>query len=365
MAGYRKKVYTDVDVVTASIQRIKNIFSNDCEIIFSISGGKDSLCVNDLLFRLASSGEIDKSKLRVMFVDEEAIYPCIEKTVMRMRKQWLMLGVPFDWYCMEFKHYNCLNQLSQDESFILFDRYKKDVWIRQPPPFAIRTHPLLRVGKDTYQSFFQRLNKGKIQVTGVRASESVQRAQNIARGSIETTGMAYPIYDWTDKDVWKYLLDNNIEIPEAYIYMYQVGVPLHRLRISQFFSVDTVGSLVQMCEFYPDLFNRICKREPNAYMAMLYFDTEFFRRKKSRDKNGQERDFKAEVFDLLAHPEKIMLSNKREIIKGIRNEIIKYEGYFTNKEWKEAYQILIAGDPKGRSRRALSLHLTINRGKAK
>lgn len=361
----RKKLYTNVDVIKAANQRIKNLFSNDCEIVFSVSGGKDSLVVNHLLYGLASTGQIDKAKLRVVFIDEEAIYPCIDETVRRMRKQWLMLGVPFDWYCMEFKHFNCLNQLSQDESFITFDSLKKDVWVRQPPEFAIRSHPLLKPGKDTYQAFLIRLNKGHIQITGVRAAESVQRAQNIATGSIETTGMAHPIYDWTDKDVWKYLLDNNIEIPSAYLYMYQCGVPLNRLRISQFFSVDTIGSLVKMCEYYPDLFNRICRREPNAYMAMLYFDTELFRRKKQRKGVGEERDYRREVYDLLAHPEKITASDKESLIRKIRNEIFKFEPYFTQKEWKEALQILVAGDPKNRAIRGLSTHLMINKGKAK
>lgn len=364
MTGFRKKIYTNLDVVTAARERIKNIFANDCEIVFSVSGGKDSLTVHHLLYTLAASGQIDKSKLRVVFVDEEAVYPCIEETVRNMRKQWLLLGVPFDWYCMEFKHFNCLNQLSQDESFITFDRLKSADWVRRPPEFAIRQHPLLRPGKDTYQDFLKRLNKNRIQITGVRAAESVQRAQNLANGSIETTGMAYPIYDWSDKDVWKYLHDNGVEIPRAYLYMYQCGIPLHRLRISQFFSVDTVGSLVKMCEFYPDLFNKICKREPNAYMAMLYYDTELFRRRKQRN-SATEKDYKAEVYHLLAHPELITVSGKAKLIRSIKTEIIKYGQFFTPSNWRDAYQILIAGDPKARSLRALSVRLTQNRGAAK
>ena len=32
-------------------------------------------------------------------------------------------------FCLEVKHYNCFNELSNDETFICWDRYKKDVCI--------------------------------------------------------------------------------------------------------------------------------------------------------------------------------------------------------------------------------------------
>ena len=354
---FTRRIDLDIDVVTAARQRIKNIFSNDCEIVFSTSGGKDSICVHDLLFSMASAGEIDKSKLRVIFVDEEAIYPCIEKRVLDMRRQWMLLGVPFDWYAMEFKHYNCLNQLSQDESFICFDRTRADSWVRLPPPFALRWHPDLRPGVDTYQDFCKRVFKHAIIITGVRAAESVQRAQNLERGSIETTGMAYPVYDWRDVDVWKYIYDNGLEIPESYIHMYQCGISKQRLRISQFFSVDTVGSLVKMCEVYPDLFNRICAREPNAYMAMLYYDTELFRRSKRKDNT----DYKAKALDLIKHPERLGYSGKGAVLREVKNLYVQFGAYWNQKNWRDVYQILIAGDPKKRSLRALRTQSVINR----
>ena len=352
-----KKFMLDVDVVTAARQRIKNIFSNGLEVIFSISGGKDSICVHDLLVKMIQAGEIDKSKLRVRFIDEEAIYPCVEKSVMRLRRDWLLLGVPFDWYAMEFKHYNCLNMLSQDESFICFDGLKKDVWVRQPPSFAIRTHPALKPGKDSYQEWSNRVNRGKLMITGVRATESIQRLKNLATGSIETTGKAYPIYDWTDKDVWRYLSENNLEIPDAYLYMYQCGVPLNRLRISQFFSIDTVGSLVKMCEYYPRLFDKICRREPNAYMAMLYYDTELFRRAKRKKSTDTETvDYRAQLLDFFSHPEKIRVAGARRLLRNFKRVYLATGAFWTEKEYREAYQILTAGDPKQRSIRALWQH---------
>ena len=344
-----KKRYTNIDVVTMAKKRIKNLFSNGLPVILSVSGGKDSICLNDLVFKMCQSGEIDKSLLTVDFVDEEAIYPCVEKCVMNMRRQWLSIGVPFNWWCIECRHFNCFNALTEDESFICWDRFKRDVWVRKMPWFAINNHPDFRPRKDTYQSFMSRKNKGKVVLIGIRVAESIQRVDVIAKTK-EIKQNAYPIYDWKDSDVWRYIEQNALEYPIAYEHMYRTGAGLNKMRISQFFSVDTAGSLVKMCEFYPDLFNRICKREPNAYMAMLYFDTELYRRKK-RDKD--ETDYKAKVFELLNMPERFTSDVQKQNYKDYKRFITLHSPYIDNKNYKMIYQALIGGDPKKRTFRAL------------
>lgn len=352
-----KKQYSNKDVVTMARIRIKNIFETANKIELSISGGKDSICLNDLIFKMCQSGEIDKSKLIVDFIDEEAIYPCVEKCAMNMRLQWLSIGVPFRWWCIQVKHYNCLNQLSQDESFICWDETKKDVWIRNKPKFAISKDPQLIERKDTYQSFMDRKLKGYVSLIGVRASESVQRLTNLANR--ESQDKMFPIYDWKDTDVWNYIYDNNLDMPDAYMYMYQVGVPMNKMRISQFFSVDTVGSLVNMCEFYPNLFNKICEREPNAYMAMLYYDTELFRRqKKSKQATSDEEiNYRNRFYGLLKESWRFESDAGKRLKKHISRLLIKYGPFLDEKEYKQFCQIIIGGDPKLRSTRALEMTL--------
>ncbi|MCQ2059781.1 MAG: phosphoadenosine phosphosulfate reductase family protein [Bacteroidaceae bacterium] len=352
-----KKSYSNIDVVTAARQRIKNIFNTAPAVQLSISGGKDSIVLNDLIFKMCQSGEIDKSKLVIDFIDEEAIYPCVEKTVRHLRTQWMMLGVEFRWWCIEVKHFNCLNQLTNDESFFCWDRYKKDVWIRPMPSFAITDHPLLRKRKDSYQMFLPRLNSGRVQLIGVRCSESMQRLGVVSAAKAQNN--QYPIYDWLDVDVWRYILDNNLEFPDAYLYMYQVGIPINRLRISQFFSVDTVKSLVQMCEFYPELFDKICKREPNAYMAMLYFDTELFRRQKKNKQASEDEDidYKAKVFELLNDPTRFTTASQIKNRDTYQRMICLHGVLITNTMYKEIYNALVGGDPKNRSYRAIISNL--------
>ena len=354
-----KKFYSNVDVVTMARNRIKNIFNTAKRIELSVSGGKDSICLNDLIFQMCQSGEIDKSKLIVDFIDEEAIYPCIEKIVKNMRLQWLSIGVEFRWWCIQVKHYCCFNQLTQDESFICWDENKKDVWIRKKPAFALTKDPLLNERHDTYQEFMNKKNKGRVSIIGVRASESVQRLFNLANRTSEEK--MFPIYDWADVDIWQYIRKNNLQIPDAYEYMYRVGVPINRMRISQFFSIDTVGSLVQMCEFYPDLFDKICKREPNAYMAMLYYDTEMFRRKKVKDKQEKEEEkqvnYRNKFYNLLKDKWRFEGKQGQLIHREISRLLLKYGSYLDEKDYKQFCQIIIAGDPKRRTLRSLEINL--------
>lgn len=356
-----KKVYSNIDVVKMARIRIKNVFESVPRVELSISGGKDSICLNNLIFEMCQSGEIDKSKLVVDFIDEEAIYPCVERIVKNMRLQWLSIGVEFRWWCIQVKHYNCFNQLSNDESFICWDETKKDVWIRPMPPFAITSDPALRERKDTYQDFMNRKLKGYVSLIGVRASESLQRLYNIANRKAEEK--IFPIYDWTDTDVWNYIREKNLDFPDAYKYMYQVGVPLNRLRISQFFSIDTASSLVQMCEFYPELFDKICKREPNAYMAMLYFDTELFRRDKKRKEHKKEQkiDYKARLMKLLNESWRFESKQGKMIYVAISRLLLKYGPMIRESEYRDLCQVVIAGDPKRRSLRAIEIRMLQNK----
>ena len=72
-----KRCESNIDVVKAAEIRIKNVFGNGLPVFFSFSGGKDSLCVAQLMVNLANRGEIDMKQLTVQFIDEEAIFPCI------------------------------------------------------------------------------------------------------------------------------------------------------------------------------------------------------------------------------------------------------------------------------------------------
>ncbi|MCL2210797.1 MAG: phosphoadenosine phosphosulfate reductase family protein [Treponema sp.] len=347
-------------VLEAARKRILNAFSNGKKVYVSFSGGKDSLCLLDLTLSLAQEGKIDPKQMIVEFIDEEAIFDCIEDSVMRWRKKVLLMGAQFNWFCLEVRHFSCFNLLEQDENFICWDSTRKETWVRKPPPFAITKHPCMKDRTNTYQDFLMKHNSDGICITGVRMAESLQRSKYMAYSFSANTGLArgnmvWAIYDWKDTDVWRYLHEKQITIPDIYLFLYQSGSSLKNLRVSQFFSVDTAKSLVKMNEYYPALMDRIIKREPNAYLAALYWDSEMFRHSsKKRRELEDKKDYKAAVYKLLSDPIKNFqtkggLTNAQRIIQML----IKYGPIIQERVYKTVYDCLVGGDPKQRTLRAI------------
>ena len=358
-----KRRESSIDVVKAAEIRITNVFNNGLPVFMSFSGGKDSLCMAQLVYNLVQRGKINPSQMVVQFIDEEAIFPCIEKTVKNWRKRFILMGAKFEWYCLEVRHYNCFNELSNDESFICWDREKEAVWVRQPPSFVIRSHPLLKPRVETYQDFLPRTCQSGITMTGIRTAESVQRLQNIATmtragKTMTAKHQIFPIYDWTNNDVWLYLLNEHVEIPDIYLYLWQAGTRKGQLRVSQFFSIDTARSLVKMNEYYPDLMERVIRREPNAYLAALYWDSEMFGRnsatRRSIEADSNKKDYKAELIRMFNNMDVYFTTeHKRQIASKYRNFFIRVAPIATEKDYKIIYEGLISGDPKLRTYRAL------------
>ena len=355
-----------MDVVSAARIRVKNVFSNGLPVYMSFSGGKDSLCLAQIVYSLIVLGEINASQLIVIFIDEEAIFPCIEETVKAWRKKFLMHGAQFRWYCLEVKHFNCFNQLTSDESFICWDSTKSDVWVRHPPSCAIRSHPALKPRVDNYQAFLARVTRDGIMITGVRSTESVQRLQYMAALNMGAKGITgnrqiYPIYDWKTSDVWMYLKEQHVDIPDIYLFMWQAGVGKGQLRVSQFFSSDTASCLVRMNEYYPHLMERVIRREPNAYLAALYWDSEMFGRstksRKALEGKADNRDYKAELIDMLIkHPNQhFHTDHQKRVAEQYRRALIKVEGMARPRDYRKLYEGIVAGDPKTRTLRAVYL----------
>lgn len=184
--------------------------------------------------------------------------------------------------------------------------------------------------------------------------ESMTKAGN----KMTAKKQVFPIYDWTDNDVWLFLLRNHVDIPEIYLFLWQSGSSKRQMRVSQFFSVDTARSLVKMNEYYPDLMERIIRREPNAYLAALYWDSEMFgrssRKRKEAEKGQEQKDYRQELIYLFNHMDVFFdTPHKRHVAERYRNFFMSVSAIATDADYKHIYEGLISGDPKMRAFRAL------------
>lgn len=339
----------NIDVVKAAERRVLETFNKNQYVSMSFSGGKDSICLANVVLKTMIKYNIDFSRLIVIFFDEEAIYPDIEKITLHWRNVFLSHGAKFYWFCLPIKHFNCCNRLSNDESFICWEPGKSNVWVREMPKFAIRNHAKFKMGM-SYQQFGEKIFKNTPQIVGLRVAESAQRLGSIA--GITKSNFVYPLYDWKDDDVWLYIQRENLQFPETYIYLYKVGVQRNKLRISQFFSIDTIKSLPKVLEFYPDLYQRVIRREPNADLAFLYYETDMFRSATQGRKFSEKKDYKKMLFDELKKAAKNPSDYADyETTKKIVSRMVKDN--YSNAIYQKVYQLLIAGDPKKREYRVL------------
>ena len=306
-----------MNVLQAAKIRIRNVFANGCKIYLSFSSGKDSLCMANLVYEMILSGELDPKQLTVTFIDEEGLYPSMVDAAHRWRRNFLSVGAKFLWFCLPFKQVCVIDHLSASESWITWEPGKEDVWMRTPPDFAIRYSPYLHhPGEMNYQTFCEKAFRDGIQLVGLRTAESLTRFKCIANTKMERItkgGKFYPIYDWADSDVWLYIKERNLEFPEIYMRLYEAGVHKNALRLCAFFGDTSTQGLRWVAETDNDLWERIQRREPNAYLVLLYWDSEMFRRstrkRRELEADTEQKDYKALCKDLLfLHPERYTIA---------------------------------------------------------
>ena len=355
-----KPLHSNVDVLTAAKQRIRNAFHSAPKLELSFSSGKDSLCLSSIVYDMIISGEIDGKKLVVDFVDEEGLYPSMVDAAERWKAKWEKIGVPFRWFCLPVKQVCTLDSLSASESWITWEPGQEDVWMRQPPPYAITSSKILKyAGQMNYQTFLKILNRDRLCLTGLRVAESWTRRHTIASMDMteNKTGRFYPIYDWKDDDVWLYIKERGLEFPEIYMRLYEAGVKKPNLRLCAFFGDKTTQGLRWIAETDPELWERIERRMPNAYLALLYWDSEMFgrstRQRAKMEADEPQKDYKAMCLDLLfKNTDKYPINH--DTLKNLgswRRLYIKTDGIATQGYYKMMYENILYGDPKNRALR--------------
>lgn len=359
-----------INVLEAAKIRIKNIFKSGLKVYCDVSGGKDSIVMMSLLYDLINEGEIDGSKLEVVFIDEEVIFDDVVRTCEEWRKKFMLIGVKYSWYTIEHRNNNCFNALENNENFIPWDRYEEDKWARPKPKFAISESPYLVKRIENYQQFLERMQKDGVAVIGVRSAESVNRLGYIAtinsKGGISTKNVMYPIYDWKDTDVWKYIKDNNLDFPDVYLRMYEAGANKNELRVCNLFAIDTCRTLTKLMEAYPDMWEAVLRREPNAYLVRLYWDTEMFHRRgatrKKLEKQVEENNninYREKLIEIVNNPKKYFRNpHALAVCKMYRGVLVKYSGIIEDEEYKKLYEGLMGGDTKTRTLRATRQNIT-------
>ena len=232
-------------------------------------------------------------KIGVFHQDFEAQYQTTTDFVSRMFENNLRDIEPY-WVCLPMGSRCAVSNYQM--YWYPWDPDKEELWVRPMPkmPYIINMdnnpfdfYRYKMVQEDLYAEFgewYSRQKKGKtICLLGIRADESLNRyrayandRKTIMQGNQWTTKMgenwwnAYPIYDWTTKDVWiangKFDYDYN----RIYDLFWKAGLSISQMRVASPYHESAKESLNLYRVLEPATWVRVVSRVQGANFGAIY-----------------------------------------------------------------------------------------------
>lgn len=331
----------DVNVLDAARRRIAFIFDQFETIHVSVSGGKDSTVLADLVL---CEAEQRGRRVGIFFLDEEVVYQAtIDQVAWLMEERAPAHVVPL-WLQFSF---NLTNATSLTETqFVPWEPGKHKLWMRPKKDYAIKAPPWDRSretvadrakGFGFYDVFanFERCYDGMASLVGLRAIESPNRWRTVSKHPAEIGGARvywatrkgantalYPLYDWTISDVWKYIAERGLRYHRIYDYMLMKGYPLNEMRISSLIHERSFKALVDLPEFEPETYGRLLKRAKGIGLAQeTAKDAVMFRARKLPKEFATWRAYRDFLIATHPDPEKCAILVRR-FANHIENEYV-------------------------------------------
>lgn len=266
------RMYRQENVWDAALNRIRWLYDEFDNVVVSMSGGKDSTIIYELAKIVAA--EKDRLPVTVMWLDQECEFA---GTVEYMRNVFYSPNVNPRWYQIPFQLFNAT---SKDDPWLhVWGPEDEDIWVREQDPISVKENIY---GTERFRDLLDRITATEyegqrvVALTGVRGEESRLRmasstglptykwatwgAKNKqAKRGTEAYSM-HPIYDWGWLDVWKAILDNGWAYNSHYDAMYRYGIPVNKMRVSNYHHETAVHALFYLQEIEPETYQRATQR---------------------------------------------------------------------------------------------------------
>jgi predicted phosphoadenosine phosphosulfate sulfurtransferase len=266
--------YQSDNVLVAAKKRVGLLFDEFDRIVVSVSGGKDSTVIRALAL---AEAERRGRRIELFFLDQEAEY---ESTIAVMRKWMADPAIIPTWLQVPVRMTNATSH----RQYWLNAWGPGETWVRPKEPNSI--HELPGCPDRFYDVFEWYEQQAKVRtafIVGLRSKESFNRFRSVTKnpgykGLTWTTGTknplavrAYPIYDWTFGDVWKFIVDEGLEYNHHYDRMFaKHGANITKMRVSCLIHEKSFHCLSDLQEFEPETYDRMTKRLAGVHCAALY-----------------------------------------------------------------------------------------------
>lgn len=274
-------VYKENNVFQEANERIEMLFDTHDDIIVNMSGGKDSTVVFNIALEIARKK--NRLPLKVFWLDQEAEWQHTVDyvdSIMRMQEvKPFWFQIPFDF----------TNSLSSKTNFVrVWDEAQKDKWIHEQSDISIKENP---TDKNRFHDLMEHLHEHITDgencavLSGMRISESNRRRMAICFGKAKFRGetwcqkkrkktqVFWPIYDFSDSDIWTAIAKNHWDYNPVYDLMYRWNAPKSRMRVSALIHETSWFHINQLQEFEPKTYNRFIDRVNGTSALAHAFDT--------------------------------------------------------------------------------------------
>ncbi|MDE5695795.1 MAG: DUF3440 domain-containing protein [Lachnospiraceae bacterium] len=298
------KIYRDINVYDAAIKRIQAIFKEFDNYYVSVSGGKDS---SVLLQLMAQEARKAHKKFSVLYIDLEAQYKATIDHINELIDITKDVVQNWYWVAMPLSLRNAVSAIQP--KWICWDNKDKDKWVREFPTdrkdvilCTEDNHP------DGWEWFFRGMEfeefilwfakwfndkyKGNTAAgIGIRSDESLNRFRTIISESKESykdyqwTTRAhckstlldcwnfYPLYDWRTEDIWTAVAKLDLRLNQIYELMYKNGLSIHEQRLCQPYGDDQRKGLDQFKTLEPETWEKVLNRVEGVNFGNIYCRT--------------------------------------------------------------------------------------------
>ena len=298
------KVYKNENVYEAAIKRYKIVFEEFDNYYVSVSGGKDSSVMLQLMAREARKYG---KKFSVIYIDLEAQYKATIDHTNELIDITKDVVDNWYWIAMPLSLRNAVSAIQP--KWICWDEKDKDKWVREYPT---KRKDVVLCTENNYQKewdwffrgmefeefilwfakWFSEQHEGKTAVgIGIRSDESLNRFRTIISDKKEpyknyqwTTRVHcksdvldcwnfYPLYDWSTEDDWTAVAKLELKFNQIYELMYKNGLSIHEQRLCQPYGDDQRKGLDQFQALEPETWEKVLNRVEGVNFGNIYCRT--------------------------------------------------------------------------------------------